>query len=151
MCRSHHHVKNRVLGTKWVLDHGGMQSGSWSSGCSGSGGEEMFAHLEKSFAGGMEVVGVLHPWVTAGTPWVPPAAWPLGDRVVAGSNEPYSCLGTAGCHPGGRRERSLKKWVAEGKSITCVCPCMAEPWTLLPRGFWQRLAKEDVPGGGCSG
>lgn len=81
--------------------------GLWSSGCSGSRGEETFARVEKASGGGVVVVGILHPWVTAGTlwmnPWLTLAVWPLGDGGGHGEQQAVSLVG--GCGMPAQRER----------------------------------------------
>lgn len=80
--------------------------GSWSSGCGGSGGEETFARAVKASAGGVGVVGLLHPRLTAGTLWVKPVGDP-GSLALAGQGWPW---GATSCVPG----RGLRDAVPEG-------------------------------------
>lgn len=109
-----HHVKTRVLGTKRVLDRGAGRGGckvastggSWSSGCGGSGGEETFAHAVKASAGGVGVVGVLHPRLAAGTLGVKPVGHP-GSLALAGQGWPWGATSRV---PG----RGLRDAVPEG-------------------------------------
>lgn len=63
---------------KWLA-----QAARGARGAAAAVGEETFAHAVKASAGGVEVVGVLHPQLTAGTLWVKPVGHP-GSLALAG-------------------------------------------------------------------